>query len=520
MPVSLLPQAPHRQDRKVFPTPLIGDVLFSEVRDCNRILIPEYGTPHPDTNKWPNHKLVYVRPVDIDRNEIFEFFYAANRENQDEYNWEVSNADIGGVKFDSVKRTYLFLREDYDALQPVMGTAMPDVPVDKFDTEFVLSSRKQVQSPDQELNSIFIFEERIYIKRSTLVDIEINRETGTAFQITTDYYYTGEVVSGNSTIEELVADRSNSYWVVDGTGLGNVAKQLSESWWEVTRRQWINLEDLSESQVDKRGPDKFYCPQGETTTTTVSMGGTSPASVSGSSVADGEMRSEVVWGQYVRTTTVKRIGTRQILKGTNFDQRTGKGYLQTEELVDIKDVVATDVKGDGTIESYTPYNGCLAIKTTTNIASTEKRNWKEIINYEWPPVLKSVSFKTWPKRDGTAVSLPVLEFKQGFTGAQVAEVEQYWSLTEPVVTPPTQMIPEGFNYQNIYYSVDCPPCLHTSQTFTATSGTTDPVWKYNVDTKTFPATTPTDWPASITWTESKPNNGGYLVTKWTVRRPN
>jgi hypothetical protein len=517
MPVSLLPQAPHRQDRKVFPTPLIGDVLFSEVRDCNRILIPEYGTPHPDTNKWPNHKLVYVRPVDIDRNEIFEFFYAANRENQDEYNWEVSNADIGGVKFDSVKRVYLFLREDYDALLPAMGTAMPSVPVGKFGTEFVLSSRRQVQSPEQELNSIFIFEERTYIKRSTLVDIEINRETGTAFQITTDYYYTGEIVSGSRTIEELVADRTNAYWALDGNGLGNVAKQLSEAWWEVTQRQWINLEGIRESQVDRRGPDKFYCPQGETTTTTVSLGTYDP--VTESDVADGQMISVVQWGNYSRRTDVRRIGSRKVLKGTNFDQRTGEGYIQTEELVDARDVVATAVKNDGTIESYTPYNGCLAIKTITNVASTEIRRWKDIINYEWPPVLKSVRFKTWPKRDGTTVYLPVLDFKQGFTGAQVADVEQYWSLQPAEVIDPTQMIPEGFNYQSIYVTIDCPPCLHGEQTFIANSGTTDPVWKYNVDTETFPATSPADWPESITWTESKPNNGGYLVTKWTVKRP-
>lgn len=135
------------------------------------------------------------------------------------------------------------------------------------------------------------------------------------------------------------------------------------------------------------------------------------------------------------------------------------------------------------------------------------------------PVLESVSFKTWPKRDGTSFYVPNLKFKEGFTGPQVADVEQYWSLTEPVVTDPQQMIPRGFRYQSVFVTIDCPPCLHETQTFTATTGNTDPVWKYNADSETFPATTPTDWPTSITWTESKPNNGGYLVTKWTVKRP-
>ena len=74
MAVSQLPQAPYRQDRRIYPTPIIGDVLFSEVRDCTRSEIPEYGTLHPNPKKWPDHKLVYVKPVDIERDGIFEFF--------------------------------------------------------------------------------------------------------------------------------------------------------------------------------------------------------------------------------------------------------------------------------------------------------------------------------------------------------------------------------------------------------------------------------------------------------------
>jgi hypothetical protein len=166
MPVSPLPQAPHRQDRKVFPTPLIGDVLFSEVRDCNRILIPEYGTPHPDTNKWPDHKLVYVRPVDIDRNEIFEFFYAANRENQDLYNFEYGTTQIGGLILNTVARTYITLRSEFDstAAELVVGATMPNVPVDKFEGTWILYNVEQKRIGQQELDSLFVVEQRIYVQ--------------------------------------------------------------------------------------------------------------------------------------------------------------------------------------------------------------------------------------------------------------------------------------------------------------------------------------------------------------------
>jgi hypothetical protein len=80
--------------------------LFSEVRDCSRITFPEYGTPHPDHKKWPHHKLVFIQSVDIERDGLFEFFYAADRENQDLYNWEVQGGEV-------VIRSYLVPRALY-----------------------------------------------------------------------------------------------------------------------------------------------------------------------------------------------------------------------------------------------------------------------------------------------------------------------------------------------------------------------------------------------------------------------
>lgn len=168
MPISQLPQAPFRQDRKVFPTPLTGDVLFSEVRDCNRILIPEYGTPHPDAVKWPHHKLVYVKPVDIERNEIFEFFYAADRENQDLYNFEVGRLRVGTLSVPMVKRTYLSPRESFDLTEPLLGSEMPNVPLDKFEAGYILHEVNQVRA-ETELDSLFVREEHIYILPLTTV---------------------------------------------------------------------------------------------------------------------------------------------------------------------------------------------------------------------------------------------------------------------------------------------------------------------------------------------------------------
>jgi hypothetical protein len=174
MAVSQLPQAPYRQDRKIFPTPIIGDVLFSEVRDCNRgNPFPEYGSPYPNANKWPDHKLVYIKPVDIERNEIFEFFYAADRENQDLYNFSSGYRNVvgnaGGREFRVVQRSYVTLRENFQPLDIEFGAAMPNIPEDKFDgVEYVFFDRQQQRINEQELDSLYVAEVHTYIETAFL----------------------------------------------------------------------------------------------------------------------------------------------------------------------------------------------------------------------------------------------------------------------------------------------------------------------------------------------------------------
>ena len=173
MAISQLPQAPYRQDRKIFPTPIIGDVLFSEVRDCTRSEIPEYGTPHPNPKKWPDHKLVFVKPVDIERDGIFEFFYAAERENQDLYNFSSGYRNVvgnaGGREFRVVQRSYVTLRDKFQPMDIEFGTPMMNVPEGKFDdVEYVFFDRQQQPIQEQELNALFVAEVHTYIEKAFL----------------------------------------------------------------------------------------------------------------------------------------------------------------------------------------------------------------------------------------------------------------------------------------------------------------------------------------------------------------
>lgn len=173
MAISALPQAPYRQDRKIFPTPLVTDVLFSEIRDCTRTEFPEYGTPHPNANKWPYHKLIFIKPVDIERNEVFEFFYAAERENQDLYNFSSGYrnviGNVGGREFRVVLREYVTPRAEFDPLYPAFGAGMPDVPEGTFEgIDYLFFDKQQKKIEQAELDSLYVAEVHTYVEKAFL----------------------------------------------------------------------------------------------------------------------------------------------------------------------------------------------------------------------------------------------------------------------------------------------------------------------------------------------------------------
>lgn len=112
--------APQRQTVLTFATPSVADILFYETVDGQRIgtAVPEYGTPHPDSRRWPNHKLVFIQNDD-DTGQLLRYYYAADRESQDDYNYELND----GV---AVTRTYVLPRDKYPADLPVPEGGYPD----------------------------------------------------------------------------------------------------------------------------------------------------------------------------------------------------------------------------------------------------------------------------------------------------------------------------------------------------------------------------------------------------------
>jgi hypothetical protein len=242
MPISPLPQAPYRQDNRTFPTPLIGDVVFSEIRDCTRITFPEYGTPHPNPAKWPYHKLVFIKSVDIERDGIFEFFYAADRDHQDLYNFQFQQADIGGTKFDSVVRTYVSPRANFTPTNYAMGQTMTSDPDGVFSDTYVLAEYKQVDSQDQILNSLYVTEQLTYVKKVSIVEAQYDERVGRGNQSKTIVFYRGEYTAeypkntaGAITIEDIFSNPAHPYWGLQSelTNIFRKGSQLSDNWFAV-----------------------------------------------------------------------------------------------------------------------------------------------------------------------------------------------------------------------------------------------------------------------------------------------
>ncbi len=230
------PRSPAPQHDPVFswPTPNKADYLFWVEKNAD---LPKnkdftYGEIYKGSNAqlYPNHRLVFVTPQTDDK--WSKWIYASDRITQDAYNWEFADADIGGTKFKAVKRTYVHLRANFTVAEIIMGTQMPNVPAGLFTGEYVLAIRKETRIPEQELDSLFIAEERVFVQRCTITDINNDPTLGVGVSKVTTLYYRGEQISGTP-VETLFADSSNAFWGTLSDGVVREGQQISDNWFAV-----------------------------------------------------------------------------------------------------------------------------------------------------------------------------------------------------------------------------------------------------------------------------------------------
>lgn len=238
--------APRRQRVSVFPTPDIRDLLFYERVDSKLpqwSVTPAYGDPHPDSLKYPNHKLCYVRPAtEGGDNGWQDWFYAAPRDDQDNYNYSFSQADIGGTQFDAIVRTYVVLRTDFTDYSVAAGDADSALPSGVFSGSYILAEQTMKRIDDRELDSIFVTWQLTFVKRCTQKIARYDEDSRASLSASSFLYYATEPVPGTTpslTAAALFDDTTNSFWGLDSSGVVREGKQLSCNWYQITETETI-----------------------------------------------------------------------------------------------------------------------------------------------------------------------------------------------------------------------------------------------------------------------------------------
>lgn len=400
--MATLSTSPKRQRVLDFLTPDVGDLLFYETVEGFRMEFPPYGTPHPDSTRWPDHMFVFALPAD-EGGTTYRKYYAARREAQDRYNFEFSESSIGESTFDSITRTYVVLRSEFDPYgedAPKAGDPMPAVPDERFGGQFIFKDRKQVRINDQRLDALFVIEQRVYVKRVTARQIGTDQLNGRPLVSETTLHYGTEVISGGLTMAQLLADGSNEFWGLRADGTEASGRRLSDNWYEIT--------------------------------------------------------------------------VRQVVAGTMSD-----GVL--------------------VVQSY-----------DTNS------------NYYWPPVLDTLEFLDWQRRDGGTDIFPAIRFDpEGYNGPCETLIQRTWSPTPFAIPAVEPMLPTRIYYGSPFFTLNIPECLHGDIDAVCDIGTSDPVYTQNTGSaRRFPATNHIEWPESIVADDDQePYRGGYMRTVRTVFPP-
>lgn len=223
-------------------TPAMADVLIKERWESSRYPIPTFGTPHPNSDLYPNHFAAWYVPSEDTGDEYF-IFYLAKRENQDAYNFEFTKSDIGGAKFDAVQRTYVTLRSEFDPAVPAMPAAMPDTPAGLFAGDYVLAERKQTRSGDEMVDSRFVIDVHTYLRRTPLTQYDYDEAFGDVLPTTQTLWHGTETIGGTP-VADLFADPDNAYWGLQSSpaGMAREGRQLSSDWYAITERYVVPAE--------------------------------------------------------------------------------------------------------------------------------------------------------------------------------------------------------------------------------------------------------------------------------------
>ena len=480
-----MPISSNRRQRVIeFATPKVADLVVFERVDASKNVNSAataddnaYGTAHPDTTRFPNFKLALIKNGDNDQGQYQDWYYVKDRADQDDYNWEFQAAGAGNPRFDTVVRTYVTLRSAFLKNTPAIGNTngMPSgnvsiTPFDSdqtvngvtYDTDYVLFEKKQTRSGDETLDSLYVVEQHVYVKRVTIVSVDSDKQ----FPYN-DYNESGNPYGGLISKETLYYKNEVVYATVDFSDAEEDTAGI-----QTTGNRILAVYD---SDAAKKKAEYVFTNKNAV----YQMPHSAPNTYN-------------FWG--VDKHGIMREGK----------QLSDNWYALFERMVVITD-------SNGKVSEYFTYKdmGWPAV-------------FGEIVTQQWPRRNGTSQLITYPTFLREAYSGPTKMKIEQFWRREPFEApgstgDNGSNLQLANVKP---MEPMAMFFTTPMFNIKVPRCLHNEYTLLFTTGTEDAEWDYISYDVTWPETNYTTWPSSIVISDDQqPFRGGYLRTKVTAYSP-
>jgi len=216
-------------------TPIIGDLLVYETVDTKvavNATYPDYGTAHPNSAKWPDHKFCWAEAGDKG---LQRWVYVAARSSQHLYNWEVDTS----AERPTVRQTFLIPREEF------VGGEASYAPPDFLDTDkYELVATSQSRTDISKLDNLFVAVQVVWEDLTAIISgQEFDSETGELRTVTKEKVpagTAGEFDGDTGTIKEIAP--INSLWslrtIKQAAGLAGNGDGTERSYPEIVQYAW------------------------------------------------------------------------------------------------------------------------------------------------------------------------------------------------------------------------------------------------------------------------------------------
>lgn len=558
--------------RKVntYPSPLSRDILFYELRKTDLAaysVVPEYGTPHPDKNKYPKHKLIFAELSD--RPGEYRWWYAADRTEQDKYNAQITYPYSGNREYPRYTRTYLLPRDGYAPLLP--GAADPVV----SGAILVAQAAKPADPP---LASLYLEVTRVYDKLPGQDDTEGigTSQLGGGYTIerplgTKDFFrLVWTLTLPKAIAESASADGREDYAacpipgyedlrLVDETISSPEDNEISRT----IRRVYIKEQatakiDRTRVTANVEPPDRFISylerqRRGQVVTAQVadtpeSWSGTGSFSPTQSAVTMqtmlvGEKQTEEI--RFSLAPLVSRVWDPNLathVESTAFSVRTSELTAWLANTANINP--ATDFYETAAANTEWTVVSRLRMPagSLSNPMADDPTKTGYVLDYygvrtaAWPRVLLELNQQSYSVKDrsGNLAHQAMVwapRYKEAWSGLCRARVYRWWQKTAYAeeVKPIQSLTPTAIEVDWPIGSVSVLPCLHLPYTFEGTTGTTNPMYGFTEFSASFPETSmksasetvpAPDWPDKlISAFDAEPYRGGYLYTRVDIYKP-